>query len=96
MLFLLPLRAQEGSTSVGREESPLIRLGNKKALKIEGLKCLSDGDPGEARTLDPLIKSQLLYQLSYGVMHLYLVTSFGNRLSRFSIVTDAGFKPATF
>ena len=25
------------------------------------------GDPGEARTLDPLIKSQLLYQLSYGV-----------------------------
>ena len=24
-------------------------------------------DPGEARTLDPLIKSQLLYQLSYGV-----------------------------
>ena len=25
-------------------------------------------DPGEARTLDPLIKSQLLYQLSYGVM----------------------------
>ena len=25
------------------------------------------GDPGGARTLDPLIKSQLLYQLSYGV-----------------------------
>ena len=25
-------------------------------------------DPGGARTLDPLIKSQLLYQLSYGVM----------------------------
>ena len=25
-------------------------------------------DPGEARTLDPLIKSQLLYQLSYGVV----------------------------
>ena len=24
-------------------------------------------DPGGARTLDPLIKSQLLYQLSYGV-----------------------------
>ncbi len=27
-------------------------------------------DPGEARTLDPLIKSQLLYQLSYGVLRL--------------------------
>jgi hypothetical protein len=25
-------------------------------------------DPGEIRTLDPLIKSQLLYQLSYGVV----------------------------
>lgn len=24
-------------------------------------------DPGEARTLDPMIKSHLLYQLSYGV-----------------------------
>ena len=24
-------------------------------------------DPGETRTLGPLIKSQLLYQLSYGV-----------------------------
>jgi hypothetical protein len=26
-----------------------------------------NGDPGETRTLGPLIKSQLLYQLSYGV-----------------------------
>ena len=26
------------------------------------------GDLGEARTLDPLIKSQLLYQLSYEVI----------------------------
>jgi hypothetical protein len=25
-------------------------------------------DPGEIRTIDPLIKSQLLYQLSYGVV----------------------------
>ena len=29
-------------------------------------------DPGEARTLDPLIKSQLLYQLSYGVIRHFL------------------------
>lgn len=28
---------------------------------------MTHSDPGEARTLDPLIKSQLLYQLSYGV-----------------------------
>ena len=30
--------------------------------------CGFDCDPGGARTLDPLIKSQLLYQLSYGVI----------------------------
>ena len=28
-------------------------------------------DPGEIRTLDPLIKSQLLYQLSYGVVPIF-------------------------
>ena len=31
----------------------------------------SFGDPGGARTLDPLIKSQLLYQLSYGVVSAF-------------------------
>ena len=31
----------------------------------------SFSDPGEARTLDPMIKSHLLYQLSYGVMTLF-------------------------
>ena len=30
------------------------------------------GDLGEARTLDPLIKSQLLYQLSYEVIVLLI------------------------
>ena len=29
-------------------------------------------DPGEARTLDPMIKSHLLYQLSYGVSFLFV------------------------
>ena len=28
-----------------------------------------ESDPAETRTLDPLIKSQLLYQLSYGVIN---------------------------
>lgn len=37
----------------------------KKALTV-ACECFSS-DPGGARTLDPLIKSQLLYQLSYGV-----------------------------
>ena len=27
-------------------------------------------DPGEARTHDPMIKSHLLYQLSYGVINI--------------------------
>ena len=31
------------------------------------VKLKNSGDPGEIRTPDPLIKSQLLYQLSYGV-----------------------------
>ncbi len=30
-------------------------------------------DPGGARTLDPLIKSQLLYQLSYGVLSVAII-----------------------
>jgi hypothetical protein len=29
-------------------------------------KCLNSSVPAQARTVDPLIKSQLLYQLSYG------------------------------
>ncbi len=39
---------------------------------ILGVLCLKTtlflGDPGGARTLDPMIKSHLLYQLSYGVI----------------------------
>jgi hypothetical protein len=31
--------------------------------------CLIFSDPVGTRTLDPLIKSQLLYQLSYGVIN---------------------------
>lgn len=31
-------------------------------------------DPGEARTLAPLIKSHLLYQLSYGVRKGHKIT----------------------
>ena len=36
-------------------------------VKSKTLKTISS-DPGEARTLDPMIKSHLLYQLSYGVI----------------------------
>ena len=39
------------------------------SLKI---KC----DPGGARTLDPMIKSHLLYQLSYGVICGYKSNAF--------------------
>ena len=42
------------------------------------------GDPGEARTLDPLIKSQLLYQLSYGVVDAFLIS--GAKLQRIFVV----------
>ena len=40
----------------------------KKQLKILLYNCLISSDPAEARTLDPQIKSLLLYQLSYGVI----------------------------
>ena len=33
-------------------------------------------DPGGARTLDPMIKSHLLYQLSYQVLTLFRVQSY--------------------
>ena len=37
------------------------------ALTLHFFALTLSRDPGETRTLDPLIKSQLLYQLSYGV-----------------------------
>ncbi len=40
----------------------------KKNLRIFAHKCLIICVLAETRTLDPLIKSQLLYQLSYGVI----------------------------
>ena len=48
-------------------------LGQQKKAVSEFANCLICCDPGEARTLDPLIKSQLLYQLSYGVFNYYYV-----------------------
>ena len=45
-----------------------LRTGEWGAKKRMRPVAASFGDPGGARTLDPLIKSQLLYQLSYGVV----------------------------
>jgi hypothetical protein len=39
---------------------------SKQKASFAGLLFFSD--PGEIRTLDPMIKSHLLYQLSYGVI----------------------------
>ncbi len=45
-------------------------------MKFHQLRNLGDfSDPGEARTLDPMIKSHLLYQLSYGVMRWFCFAS---------------------
>ncbi len=46
--------------------------GRAEKQKKETLR-LPSCDPGGARTLDPLIKSQLLYQLSYGVIMCAIV-----------------------
>lgn len=57
------------SIVVERQHSSVTRYATarlaeiKKAATFQRLLC----DPGEARTLDPMIKSHLLYQLSYGV-----------------------------
>lgn len=44
----------------------MLRCKRKKDKSFV-FRLVPSSDPGEARTLDPLIKSQLLYQLSYGV-----------------------------
>ncbi len=47
-----------------------------------------EGDLGEIRTLDPLIKSQLLYQLSYEVVLLALFTLFFRKSTEKIIRSD--------
>ena len=60
-----------------------------------GVKCkreailrlsLSWGDPGEARTHDPMIKSHLLYQLSYGVFVGFLLLL--GKVTAFFLITQ--------
>jgi hypothetical protein len=41
------------------------QVSNKKHVDAFASKCLIPSVPARARTVDPLIKSQLLYQLSY-------------------------------
>ena len=64
----------------------------------EGVKCkreailrlsLSWGDPGEARTHDPMIKSHLLYQLSYGVIVGFLLLL--GKVTAFFLITQIFF-----
>ena len=47
---------------------------------------LSWGDPGEARTHDPMIKSHLLYQLSYGVIVGFLLLL--GKVTAFFLITQ--------
>ena len=57
-------------------------------------------DPGVARTLDPLIKSQLLYQLSYGVWYKkerkYTCFCLTTKINQFSGSTPPCLLPAAF
>ena len=52
----------------GGGTSGLINKSLKKSQQQVVLSAFLSSDPGGTRTHDPLIKSQLLYQLSYGVM----------------------------
>ena len=48
---------------------------NRKRNRLSAAAFTPLCDPGGARTLDPLIKSQLLYQLSYGVIVCSIATA---------------------
>ena len=55
-----------------RNDAQLLWLPDEKKGVVQNKKGTMKehcalSDPAETRTLDPLIKSQLLYQLSYGV-----------------------------
>ena len=50
------------------ESRTLCIATNKKAVMKYFMTAWLYSDPGQVRTVDPLIKSQLLYQLSYGVI----------------------------
>ena len=57
----------------------------KKQLQFLYRNCLIFSDPAGIRTLDPMIKSQLLYQLSYAPAAAYgpkTVTVRGRRYSK--------------
>ena len=59
---------------LGRNFLELEWRGIKKWKFKKELPFIVSGDLGEARTLDPLIKSQLLYQLSYEVIVVLLIS----------------------
>lgn len=54
---------------MGSKTLRCVRFVKQKNRRNDTAKAvfLIDRDPGEIRTLDPMIKSHLLYQLSYGV-----------------------------
>jgi hypothetical protein len=53
------------SAYLNRDKLLVISLSNKKSILF--LRYSFNCDPGGTRTHGPMIKSQLLYQLSYGV-----------------------------
>ena len=75
---------------IGRVTNFYAPTGHKKKDYIQRIKRCSvipftQCDPGGARTLDPLIKSQLLYQLSYGVMHRTGISLPSLRMQRYNL-----------
>ena len=68
------------STNWATESTLLVYVWNRHNV------VLSFSDPGGARTLDPLIKSQLLYQLSYRVLQIYTIFLFWLRVQRYWIL----------
>ena len=65
------------------------RNNEKSSHKVIICNCLIFSDPAEARTLDPQIKSLLLYQLSYGVKRTANVNT--KEFARKSVYTKNNF-----
>ena len=55
-------------------------FSTQNQARIAARSASEDGDPGAARTRDPLIKSQMLYQLSYGIIVRFM--TFRTRLTQ--------------
>ena len=69
-LFHTPRKDYNPKSSLAPSPALTAKKNRHKKKAPASAASATIGDPGGARTLDPMIKSHLLYQLSYGVIPL--------------------------